>query len=108
LIAVVAVAVSGVVQTVLFLPTFADLFDSAYGLATLAKVAGFLILIAFGAFHRFRAIPALQAAGSSRHLRASVRRETMVMVTVVLLGGLLAYLPPPSHPAVASLPSSTP
>jgi hypothetical protein len=30
-------------------------------------------------------------------LRASVRREIAIMVAVVLLGGLLAYIPPPGE-----------
>ena len=98
LIAVIAVAVTGFLQTVLFLPSIGDVFTSPYGWFALAKTAGFLVLAGFGAYHRQRAMPRMEASMSEidcMALRGSVRREIIVMVTVILLGGLLAYVPPP-------------
>jgi len=99
LIAVVAVAFTGVVQTRLFLPSWGDLVTSAYGLFALAKTAGLLALAGFGAYNRQRLMPriAASAAAGGAALRASVTREIFVMALVILLGGLLAYVPPPGE-----------
>jgi putative copper export protein len=78
-----------------------------YGWLVLAKIAGMVILIAFGAHHRYRVLPALggvNAPASSKYLvagadgsevlRRSVWREIGVMAIVIALGGLLAYVSP--------------
>jgi copper transport protein len=96
--AVVVVAVSGVVQTLLFLPNLADVVRSAYGLGVLAKVAGLGVLVVFGAHHRYRVLPKITCTADCVHMSRSVGREVAVMVVVVLLGGLLAYIPPPPAP----------
>jgi copper transport protein len=101
LIAVIAVAFTGVVQTRLFLASWSGLVTSAYGLLVLAKIAGLIALVAFGAYHRQRLLPrvaaTVTAVTGARVLRASVLREVMVIAIVILLGGLLAYVPPPSE-----------
>lgn len=102
LISVIAIAASGVLQTLLFLPTLGDLGTSSYGRLVLAKVAGLIALIAFGAYNRQRLVPRLvgdtaRDIGDTMSLRTSVRREIVVMVLVILLGGLLAYVPPPGE-----------
>ena len=107
LVAVIVVALSGVAQTLLFLPSVRALFTTAYGWLVLAKAAGMVILIAFGAHHRYRVLPALggvNAPASSKYLvagadgsevlRRSVWREIGVMAIVIALGGLLAYVSP--------------
>jgi putative copper export protein len=109
LIAVIAVAVTGFLQTILFLPSISDVFTSPYGWIALAKTAGFFVLAGFGAYHRQRAMPRMEASLSEMDfaiLRRSVRREIAVMVAVILLGGLLAYVPPPEDGASVS-PSAT-
>jgi hypothetical protein len=66
-----------------------------------------VILIAFGAHHRYRVLPVLggvNAPASSKYLvagadgakvlRRSVWREIGVMAIVIALGGLLAYVSP--------------
>ena len=105
LAAVIAVAATGALQTWLFLPTIGDVFTSAYGWFALAKTAGLLALVGFGAYHRQRVLPRLAAAaeGGIATLRASVSREITVMVIVILLGGLLAYVPPPGEGDEASM-----
>lgn len=106
-IAVIVVALSGVAQSLLFLPSVRALLTTAYGWLVLAKAAGMVILIAFGAHHRYRVLPALggvNAPASSKYLvagadgaevlRRSVWREIGVMAIVIALGGLLAYVSP--------------
>ena len=107
LIAVIAVALTGVLQTWLFLPNIADVLTSPYGWFVLGKTAGLLALAGFGAYHRKRLIPQLAAAaaGGEVTMRAWVAREIWVMLVVILLGGMLAYVPPPGEGDEASMSS---
>jgi putative copper export protein len=90
------------VQTLLFLPSPLDLVRSAYGAISLAKIAGLLVLVGFGAHHKFRVLPALAGdAGRSARFITSLRQEVVVMSIVVLLGGLLGYVPPPADAHVS-------
>jgi copper transport protein len=99
LTSVILVTLSGVVQAWLFLPSPWDVFRSSYGAVVLAKIAGLVVLIAFGAVHRYRALPGLERdATMPGRFATSLGREIGVMFIVVLLGGLLAYLSPPHPP----------
>lgn len=101
----VIVAASGVAMAAVFLGSPRDLVDSAYGTVLIAKVLGLLALMAFGAYHRFRVMPALaRQAATPSGMAASLRRELVTMVVVILLGGLLAYVPPVRSPL--SLPAA--
>lgn len=110
LISVIAVAFTGVIETRLFLPSW-NLFSSLYGRFVLGKIVGLSGLLAFGWWHRYRALPRLAAGAgaTSDSLRRSVSYETGWMTAVVLLAALLAYVPPPAamasaehqHPAAA-------
>lgn len=101
------VAASGIGMAAVFLSSPRDMVDSAYGAVLIAKVLGLLALMAFGAYHRFRVMPALarQSATPAR-MTVTVRRELATMVVVIILGGVLAYVPPArstlSPPAAAS------
>jgi copper transport protein len=97
LAAVIVVTFSGVVQTRLFLPVWADLVRSPYGLIVLAKVAGVGVLVLFGAYHRFRVLPRLSDAAVAEGFTLSLRREIVIMSLIILVGGLLAYVSPPIH-----------
>jgi copper transport protein len=101
LAAVVAVAFTGVVQTRLFLPSWSSVVTSPYGWLALAKTGGLLALVAFGAYHRQQLMPRIAATECSPTdvgvLRVSVAKELWVMALVILLGGLLAYVPPPGE-----------
>jgi copper transport protein len=94
LVSVVLVVFSGIIQTRFFVATPADLIRTTYGTIVLLKIAGVLILIAFGAHHRYRHLPTVATADAGARLRGSVRYEVGVFVLVTLLGGLLAYVPP--------------
>ena len=94
MVSVIAVVATGVLQGFLFLPRLAALTDSTYGRLILAKGAGLLVLVFFGAFHR-RIVPRLDTTIARRRLRGSVRLEIVVMLAVSVAGGLLAAIAPP-------------
>ena len=96
LAAMLVVAVTGLAQMLLFLPAPSAVLRSPYGVLSLAKIAGLLVLVGFGAYHRYALLPRLSplALPVARSLRASVRAEVGVMLLVILIGGLLAYVPP--------------
>lgn len=89
------ILLTAVVQDLLYLPSIGALFSSTYGNLLLAKSAGFAALIGFGAYNRFRLIPALRQADGHPALRRSVRLELVVMIVVVLIAVALAQVPPP-------------
>ena len=97
LISIVIVSLTGFVQAFLFLNSWSDLYTSAYGLTLLGKIAGLVVLFAFGAYHRSRLMPALTHDGTPALLQRSIRWEIAVMIAVILLGGFLAYVPVPLH-----------
>ncbi len=89
------ILLTAVVQDLLYLPSLGALFTSTYGNLLLAKSAGFAALIGFGAYNRFRLIPALREAGGHPALQRSVRLELVVMIVIVLVAVALAQVPPP-------------
>ena len=95
--AVIAVTFSGIVQTKFFIGEWADLVRSTYGYVALLKLAGLGVLVLFGAYHRYRVMPRLTEAGVVDDFARSLRKEVLVISVVILIGGLLAYIPPPQH-----------
>jgi copper transport protein len=95
LISVIVVTITGAIQSFLFIPSWSDVLTSAYGLTVIAKIIGLLVLVAFGAYHRFRLLPRVFAGDFQCGFSGSVRREIVVMIAVVMLGGFLAYVPTP-------------
>ena len=96
LTSVLLIAVSGVAQALLIAPIGA-LITSPYGLVLGAKTALFLVLIGFGCFHRFRVLPSIAELTQCMRLRVSAGRESTLMLVVLLLAGLLAYVPTPQR-----------
>jgi copper transport protein len=97
LLAVIVVAFTGVVQTKFFIGEWGELIRSPYGYVALLKLLGLGVLVLFGAHHRYRVLPRLTQAGVADGLTRSLRVEVLVMSLVVLVGGFLAYIPPPRH-----------
>jgi putative copper export protein len=97
LIGVIVVTITGVVQTKFFLGEWGELVRSAYGALALVKLAGLAGLVLFGAHHRFRVMPRLTEAGVADRFSRSLRSEVVLLSLVILVGGLLAYVPPPRH-----------
>lgn len=99
LLAVVALAVSGVVQALVLLGGVGDLLSSAYGRLVLVKAGLLLVLAALGALQRRRVMPRLRAAAQSasapgeagallrRVLRAEAVMLAMVFVATAVLSG---------------------
>jgi copper transport protein len=98
LTAVIVIALSGLLQTFAFLNSPGDLIHSTYGLLVLAKIIGLVILVAFGAYHRFGVLPAVDADTGHVRLARSVKNEIAVVTIVILIGGFLAYVPTPPIP----------
>ncbi|HKW09048.1 MAG TPA: copper resistance protein CopC [Gemmatimonadaceae bacterium] len=106
--AVFLVAVSGLGMAALFLASPSDLVRSGYGVVLLAKIAGLVTLIAFGAHYRRRVLPSLRTNEAlADRFAVAVRRELVVMLVVLLLGGWLAYMPPPREPVGGGSSSDT-
>jgi copper transport protein len=98
LISVIVVALSGLVQAVVFLNSFGDLLHSTYGKLVLAKIVGVLILVGYGAYNRFGTLPGIAEAGAPAKLARSVRQEVTLMMVLVVIGGFLGYVPTPPMP----------
>ena len=96
LLSVILIAASGIVQSARFVGDFSAYWGTPYGRGVLAKWAGLLVLIGFGAFHRFRAIPEMESTAGGQGLRRTVRLETIVMLAVVMLAAWLARIAPPA------------
>jgi copper transport protein len=96
LLSVILIAASGIVQSARFVGDFSAYWGTPYGRGVLAKWAGLLVLIGFGAFHRFRAIPKMDPTAGGQGLRRTVRVETIVMLAVVMLAAWLARIAPPA------------
>lgn len=97
LTAVLVVAFTGLVQTKFFIGEWGELLRSAYGTVVLLKVAGLAVLVVFGAHHKFRVLPRLAGEGVADRFSRTLRAEVLMLSIVILVGGLLAYVPPPQH-----------
>ena len=100
--AVVAIAVTGVIQAYIDVRSLDALFNTTYGLLVVAKVILLLVLIGFGAVNRQRIIPALKriverAVAPGRtgvSARRSFRAEFALMLTVFgVTAALVSYAP---------------
>jgi cytochrome c oxidase assembly factor CtaG/putative copper export protein len=94
LVCFVGVAVSGVANAWVRLGTPDQLWRSTYGLLVLGKLAALLILGTFGATHRRRTLPRLQA-GSSGAFRRLAGGELVVFAATVGLAVALSRSPTP-------------
>lgn len=92
--AAILVVVTGTIESALLLTAPSDLVSTAYGQLLLAKVAGLVILIAFGWYHRSRTLPVL-AVGEPLDISSSLRYEIAVMTAVIIVAGFLSYTPLP-------------
>jgi copper transport protein len=89
IVSISIVALSGVIETVLFVDAFAEPIGLAYATLVLAKVAGLVVLGAFGTYHRNMIKRGTVGAPFTR----SLKRETVVMIAIVMIAGFLAYVP---------------
>lgn len=96
LLAVIAVVVTGVMQTQLFMGWPWDLFGTDYGRLVLAKIAGLIALALLGAYNRFRLVPHLDDSRKGARLSRSVIQELVIMTAILLVSGFLANVPIPA------------
>jgi len=94
LLAVILITASGILQSILFVGRPGALMSTPYGNAVLVKSAGLLVLVGFGAFHRFKVLPRMDQE-DGRSLQRTVRIEMIVMLVVILVATWLAHVPPP-------------
>ena len=101
--AVIAIAVTGVIQAYIDVRSVDALFSTTYGLLVLAKVVLLLALIGLGAVNRQRILPALRrlveralAPGTTGVVaRRSFRGEIALMLVVFgVTAALVSYAPP--------------
>lgn len=101
LIAVVALAASGMVNTAILVgwpaDPFADPLATTYARALALKVVLFGAMLALAAVNRFRLTPALPRPGALGALAGTVCIETLLGLGVLLLAGVLGTHPPASH-----------
>ena len=93
LFAVIAVLVTGLLQTVLFLDSLRDILTTTYGKLVIAKIIGVLLLIGYGAYNRYSLIPRFSSGGDTK-LRTSMRQEIFIISLLIVIGGFLAYISP--------------
>jgi copper transport protein len=99
-VALVVVAVSGSVRAVDEIGSWHQLFTTGFGQLVIAKVALLLVLVVFGAFNRYRSLPALDR--STRRLRRGAGGELATMAVVLGLTAVLLNLAPARSSAAAS------
>jgi copper transport protein len=103
LTAVLVLAATGTVQSIVHLEAFPDFLDTAFGRAVLIKIGLFCLLVGLGAVHRRRVIPRLRAisdageppGGSGHLLRRVLTAEAALFVAVLgVTAALVSYAPP--------------
>src|SRR5262249_1165242 len=101
--AVIAIAITGVIQAYIDVRSVHALFSTTYGLLVVAKVVLLLVLIGFGALNRQQILPALKkvverAAAPGwvgSWARNSFRGELSLMLVVFgVTAALVSYAPP--------------
>ena len=98
LIAVIAIFLTGSLETLLFINSPGDLIHAVYGRLVLLKLLGLVLLVGAGAYNRFALVPRLDEPGATTKLSRSVRNEIVIVSMVILIGGFLGYVPTPPAP----------
>jgi copper transport protein len=112
-VAIALLLLSGVVQSVVYVRTPANLVDTAFGRAVLIKFVLFCAIVALGYVNRRRLLPRLRRAASGGEspgsagvlLRRVLKAELVLGVAVLAVTGALASYPPST--AVSAGPYST-
>jgi putative copper resistance protein D len=97
MLAVAALAATGLVNAWLVLGGVTPLFTTLYGRLLILKVALFGLMLALAALNRFRLVPALESGlddGALRRLKAHVAGEQLLGLAVLLSVAVLGTLDP--------------
>jgi copper transport protein len=96
---VVVLLGTGIVASVLHLPTLATLWDTSYGQTIVVKAALLLAALALGAVNFLRTSPSLRVPDPPATAGAALRRlaggETLLVAGAVLAAAILSSLAPP-------------
>jgi copper transport protein len=90
---------AGTYLSVLRLPHVHDLWTTGYGHILLVKLALVALALAWGAVHRFVAVPRLAGGGAVARLSQSLVAESAVAMGVLLVAAVLVDSKPPPQPA---------
>jgi copper transport protein len=112
-IAIAVILATGITQSVIYLDSFENLLDTAFGRAILVKIGLFVLIVALGFVNRRRHLPQLRRAAEDGvepgptgvALRRTLRAELAIGAAVIAATAALSSYPPSS--AVASGPFST-
>jgi copper transport protein len=103
-VAIAAVVLTGVIQSIVYLESFGQLLDTAFGRAVLIKSVLFVLICALGFVNRNRVLPRLKASAAAGDtagqagvlLRRVLRVELVVGLLVIAVTGALASYAPSS------------
>lgn len=99
----VMIGASGVVNAVLRLTSFTDLFTTSYGLIMLGKIVLLAVLGLIGAAHRSRTLRDLDAGRPAMFRRLAAGEAVLMAVTIGLAVALSRTAPPvPDNPVALS------
>lgn len=101
LVAIVAVAASGVINAMLRVSGPAEMFSTAYGRMVAAKIVLLVVLGVVGYLHRRTTLPLIGSAGTSRPLIRLATVEVLIMAVIVGVAATLARTATPPQPGVA-------
>jgi copper transport protein len=112
-VAIAAIAVTGVIQSIVYMSSFGQLLDTAFGRAVLIKSILFLVICGLGFMNRNRLLPQLRSAAASGDsagragvlLRNILRAELATGIAIIGVTGALASYAPST--AVSAGPFST-
>lgn len=106
-VALVGVAVTGVVRAWQEIGSLGALFDTGFGLTAIGKTALFAGMLGLGAYNRYRMVPSRQSAPPKpRTFRRTISGELLLAAGVFGLSGIMAGLAPPAQVAVAAAPAN--
>jgi putative copper export protein len=91
--------VAGTYLSILRLPRLHDLWQTGYGHVLLVKLALVALALAWGAGHKFLAVPRIERAGVPGKLSRSMLGESAVAMAVLLAAAVLVDSKPPAQPA---------
>jgi copper transport protein len=102
-VAVAAILLTGIGQSIVYMERFGQLLDTAFGRAVLIKAVLFVVILGLGYLNRSRLLPRLPESGLT--LRRVLRVELLTGLLVIAVTGALASYAPSS--AVSAGPFST-
>lgn len=105
LVAIIAVALSGIINAMIRVPGPAVMFSTSYGRLVATKIALVVILGIVGYLHRRRTIPQIRDGGSSKPLIRLASVEVVIMAITVGVAATLSRTATPVLPNAGVVPS---